>query len=59
MFLAGHPLTPYFLPLLLFLILLASLHALSDNRMLSLGAGVFGLAALALRWQPCKGLNLS
>jgi Ion channel len=50
MFLAGHPLTPYFLPLLLVLILLASLHALSDNRMLSLGAGVFGLAALALRW---------
>jgi hypothetical protein len=48
--LADHPLTPYFLPAFLFVTLLWSIYALSDNRMVSLVAGVLGLAVLALRW---------
>jgi hypothetical protein len=49
-FLAGHPLTLYALSGLMMVILLATLHALGDNRMVSLAASVLGLTALALRW---------
>jgi hypothetical protein len=49
-FLAGHPLTQNALPVFLFVILLANVHALGDNKIVSLIASLLGLAALALRW---------
>ena len=49
-FFVGHPLTLYSLSVLLLVILLATIHALGDNRMVSLTASVLGLAALTLRW---------
>jgi hypothetical protein len=49
-FFAGHLLTLYSLSVLLLVILLATLHALGDNRMVSLTASMLGLVALSLRW---------
>jgi Ion channel len=49
-FLADHPLTHYALPVFLLVILLANIHALGDDRRVSLIASMLGLAALALRW---------
>ena len=49
-FLADHPLTHYALPVFLLVILLANVHALGDNKKVSLIASMLGLAALAFRW---------
>jgi voltage-gated potassium channel len=49
-FLAGHPLTGYFLPALLLVTLVSNIRAFGDNRMVSLVASVLGLATLTLRW---------
>jgi hypothetical protein len=49
-FLADHPLTRYFVPALLLVTLVTSVSAFSDDRRISLVAGVLGLATFALRW---------
>src|SRR5262245_57345547 len=49
-FLAGHPLTPYFLPVLLLVTLITSISAFSDDKRIILVASVLGLATLAFRW---------
>ncbi|HJY83367.1 MAG TPA: ion channel [Candidatus Binatia bacterium] len=49
-FLADHPLTHYFVPVLLLVTLVTSIFAFSDDRRISLVASLLGLAALALRW---------
>jgi len=49
-FLVGHPLSRYFLPGFLLVIVFASLSAFSDNRKISLMTGVFGFVILALRY---------
>jgi hypothetical protein len=49
-FFANHPLMRYFIPLLLIVMLLASISAFRDYRMISSIAAVLGLIAVALRW---------
>src|SRR5262245_5114571 len=49
-FLVGHPLTRYFLPVLLLVPLVTSISAFSDDRRITLVAGVLGFATLALIW---------
>lgn len=49
-FLAGRPLTEYFLPALLIATLVTNVFAFSGNRRIVLVASVFALTALALRW---------
>jgi len=49
-FLAGHPLTPYFLPALLLATLVANVIAFSGKTSIILVASVLALTSLALRW---------